>query len=259
MMPFAQVLAALPVAKKRRKISRINLRLTNQPAEHLKPSMGHTFAAVLEAPKVWHAAPQSFARSLHATPDKAATDLLHQGAMVLTPPLGSREALFRYLGANFSVTEYYHSHSVTSLDLMIRAKRTAMGIRLVEHDQPGRNRLDQALAANQVITLCPDQQPRLRGGLFADFFGHPALTTVAIPALLRARQCPLVLGFALRDGDGFAVHLESLEYDPAASDQALLDRLNQQLTAWISQHPHQYRWSDKRFNIQPLGYPKVYR
>jgi KDO2-lipid IV(A) lauroyltransferase len=258
-MPLASLLTALPIAKKRNNISRVNLQLTGQPKARLKPSMQHTFAAALEAPKVWHASPQNFAKAICATPTEAAIDQLRQGAMILTPPLGSREALLRYLGADYTVTEYYHSHSVTSLDRLIRAKRTAMGIRLVEHDESGREYLSEALANNELITLCPDQQPRLRGGLFADFFGHPALTTVAIPALLRAQQKPLLLGFALRQKDGFAVHLEPLQYDPAETDQALLDLLNQQLSHWIGQHPDQYRWSDKRFNIQPLGFPKVYR
>lgn len=258
---LAGLLNRLPVARKRRRLSRINLKFIDnnfglKQEQLVRESMDHTLRAALETPWIWRSNPLKFAAriTLPVNPIKPG-----QGAIVLTPPLGSREALVRFLAIEHLVTEYYHSNSITSLDQMIRAGRTAMGIKLVEHDEPGRSRLRRALEQGEVVTLCPDQQPRLRGGIFVNFFGRPALTTLAIPNLLKATRCQLILGYALREGTEYKIMLEPIEYDPHGTDEDILTQTNAALETAIAERPGQYRWSDKRFNIQPIGQNKVYR
>lgn len=256
----AATLALLPIAKKRRKVTKVNLDLTTQPRSLSQPSFKHLLLSALEAPAIWHASPQQFTEMLanhEQTADERRT--IATGSLILTPPLGSRETLMRYLSGLGQVTEYYHSNSVTSLDQMIRAKRTGMGIKLVEHDEYGRQYINHALLAGELATLCPDQQPRLRGGSFVPFFGHPALTTLAIPEFLRATGCQLYLGFATRCSNRFELHIEPIPVNPDETDEEILKTINDHLEAAISKFPAQYRWSDKRFNIQPLGQKKVYR
>lgn len=251
-----RALASLtPLLGKRSKISKINLKLTNLDASLAKPSMQQTKQAAIEAPWIWHANQDQFNQRLSVL-DKPDLD---QGGMVLTPPLGSREALFRYLSNVQKVTEYYHSNSIESLDRLIRTRRTAFGIGLVGHDEAGRQQLKQVVNKQQVITLCPDQQPRLRGGLFVDFFDHPALTAIAIAEILKETACPLFLGYAPRTQSGFEPRLEPISFDPSWSDEQILKTINSALESAIRRYPEQYRWSDKRFNIQPLGMKKVYR
>ncbi len=254
--PLAALLARLPINLKRQKVSKINLKLTGQPESLQRSSMQQTWMSVLEAPRLWHLSPSQFEQMLNTTPPVLKC---RSGCLVLTPPLGSREALMRYLGSQNCVTEYYHSNSVTSLDRMIRATRTSIGVKLVGHDEPGRKYIAEALRSGQIATLCPDQQPRLRGGLFVPFFGQPALTTLAIPDFLRTTQCKLYMGSAIRVRDKYEIELTEIELQPSSTDEDILTAVNQALEQAIMRHPEQYRWSDKRFNIQPRGTKKVYR
>ncbi|MBD3648687.1 MAG: hypothetical protein HUJ31_14820, partial [Pseudomonadales bacterium] len=163
-------------------------------------------------------------------------------------------------GEAFNVAEYYHPATHTSLDNMIRRQRHAMGISLFPHTRRATARLVQHLREGGVVTLCPDQQPRLRGGEFIPFFGCPALTTTALACLLQQSGASLVFGVALREDRGFRVYFHPCEYgNTEAGNVAVLANVNEQLEKIVEQHMEQYRWSDKRFNIRPPGEPKVYR
>ena len=254
--PLSSLLARLPfLAAKRRKVSKINLGQCGQNPELLGPSMARLFQSALEAPYIWRTN-SSFISRLAPIIGNIRPNT---GTIVLTPPLGSREALLKYLGNEFFVTEYYHPNTINSLDEVIRMARHSQGIQLVEHDDLGRAHLVNRLSRGHVVTLCPDQQPRLRGGIFVPFFGISALTTKILPELLRETGADLVIGSAQWQGKKYQISLERVEYDPGSTDEELLLAINRQLETTINQDPQSYRWSDKRFNIQPLGRPKIYR
>lgn len=259
---LSQAIAQVPfILRQRRKIARINLAKcllhdTVLSKSLLKPSTAVLVQSAIEAPGIWTRTAANFMRDIESV--EGAIDP-KRGSIVLTPPLASREALMRYLGNHFVTTEYYHPNSITSIDNLIRKSRGMNGIKLVEHDDSGRQYLAQQLLEQQVVTLCPDQQPRLRGGLFVPFFNIPALTTTTLPKLLRSTEPELLLGVAWRHKSQFRISLQPLAYDSTQTDAQILTIVNQQLEAAIQQHPEQYRWSDKRFNIQPLGHRKIYR
>lgn len=254
--PISSLLALLPfVATKRRKITRINLRQCQQDPALLRLSMANLIECTLEAPTIWQYDSDLMDR-IAQVEGKISSE---RGTIILTPPLASREVLMKYLGNQFFVTEYYHPNTVTSLDEMIRLKRQSEGIKLVEHDDIGRRHLLEQLNLGHIVALCPDQQPRLRGGLFIPFFGLPALTTKTLSWLLRESGAELILGCARKQGEKFNIALENLAYEPESTDEALLLSINERLESAVLKDPHLYRWSDKRFNIQPLGRPKIYR
>ena len=254
---LSRTLARVPVLlRNRRRIARINLQRCNLEPTLLAPSTATLVESALEAPRIWRQSQRSFVDRIESVDGAIDPD---RGSIVLTPPLASREALMRYLGNHCFTTEYYHPNSITSLDYLIRHSRQMNGIRLVEHDDAGRKTVIDQLNLNRVATLCPDQQPRLRGGLFIPFFGLPGLTTRTLPQIIKETQPELLLGIAWRHGNQFRITLKPLTYDATDSEEDILINVNQQLETAISQHPEQYRWSDKRFNIQPQGQPKVYR
>lgn len=241
---------------RRRKIARINLSQCRLDKNLLQPSTAALVQSAIEAPQIWTKSKDGFSSVIESVEGSLDAD---RGSIVLTPPLASRETLMRYLGNHYVTTEYYHPNSITSLDNLIRKSREMNGIRLVEHDDAGRDYLKQQLNRKQVVTLCPDQQPRLRGGLFIPFFSIPALTTKTLPDLLKATQPELLLGIAWRHTNQFRISFEPLEYDQTQTDEDILLNVNRQLEAAVQRNPAQYRWSDKRFNIQPFGQPKIYR
>jgi KDO2-lipid IV(A) lauroyltransferase len=232
---ISRALASLPfVARTRRKITRINLQQCKKDQRLVGPSMATLIESALEAPRIWNLRQQDFDNRLQPVEDGIDPC---RGSVVLTPPIASREALLRYLGNRYCTTEYYHPNSITSVDKMIRHARHKHGIKLVEHDDEGRAHLTSELQRHQVVTLCPDQQPRLRGGVFVPFFTVPALTTKALPSLLRETEPELLLGIAWRNAGQIQISLASISYVPSDSDEEILTKVNQQLEAAIDRHP----------------------
>lgn len=181
-----------------------------------------------------------------------------QGVLVLTPDLGHREVLMRYLGRHYRCADYYQPHNREALDQLIRKQRAAMGIALLARSREGEQTLSTRLLAGDVVTFCPDQQPRLRGGEFIPFFGEPALTDKTLARLIRDTNPCLVFGAAIRESRGFRLHLESCELDTHMSDTRILTAINGHLEKIICSYPAQYRWEEKRFNIRPRGSAKIY-
>ena len=184
--------------------------------------------------------------------------MMDGATLVLTPPLGNREAVMRYLGEHFKSMEYYHPVPSTALDRLIRKQRTRMGISLVEHTNEGLAQIMLQLSRGNVATLCPDQQPRLRGGEFIPFFAMPALTTTVMGSILRELSPQVVFGVGIREMSGIRIHFHPLEYDAELDVSSLLQCINKQLEEIISTHITQYRWADKRLNILPPAMKKLY-
>ena len=70
-----------------------------------------------------------------------------QGVLVLTPALGHREFLMRYLGRHYKCADYYQPHNREALDILIRRQRTAMGIALLTRSREG-----EQLLASRLLT-----------------------------------------------------------------------------------------------------------
>ena len=212
--------------------------------------------AIFEIGKVWYCNDVQFHSMLLSV--EGLENMIEGSAIVMTPPLGNREVVMRYLGQRFNTTEYYHPNSTSSFDELIRQQRCSMGIALLDHTRQHRPRLLEKLRDGEVITLCPDQQPRLRSGLFIPFFGVEALTTLSLPYLLRDCHPALVFGIALREEAGFRLHLHPCDYDADTDDKTILLDINRQFEEVVTANRNQYRWSDKRFNIRPQGAEKLY-
>ena len=226
--------------------------------QHLiKRSVREFSKTILETGRIWYCNDDHFHSLLLSV--EGLENMIEGSAIVMTPPLGNREVVMRYLGQGFKVTEYYHPNKTTSIDQLIRQQRCSMGIALLDHTKRCRLELLRRLGDGEVVTLCPDQQPRLRSGAFVPFFKVDALTTLALPYLLRESHAALVFGIALREDPGFRLYLHRCDYNAAADDKTMLLNINQQFEEIVSANCDQYRWSDKRFNIRPKGGKKLYR
>jgi Kdo2-lipid IVA lauroyltransferase/acyltransferase len=213
----------------------------------------------LELGHIWCSSDQSFDALTWSV--EGLEYLASGSAIVLTPPLGNRELVMRYLGQHFHTTEYYHPNSSVAIDQQIRRQRTRMGIALAEHTLEGQQLLYCQLEQNRVVTLCPDQQPRLRGGDFVDYFGVPALTSRFLAQLVQRQQnqTGIVFGVCIREGSRFRLHFHPCQPAESADHVKVLEAINQQLEHIVCRHAEQYRWRDKRLNIRPPGSPRLYR
>ncbi len=246
--------------RRRMKITSVNLRLCGQDESELGDSSLLEFLKTgMETGKIWHSSNETFASFFTEPEGSGDLSNVDNGVLILTPPLGNREVLMRYLGTRYQTTEYYHPNSHAELDELIVNQRHRSGINPVQHNHTGRTVIVDELKSGHVATLCPDQQPRLRGGIFVPFFDEPALTSLAIAEILRESRARLFFGYAIRTDSGFKIGFEECPYHNDQTDKEILALVNGQLEEVIQRSPEQYRWSDKRFNIRPAGEVKVYR
>ncbi|MEE2915138.1 MAG: hypothetical protein VX745_10775 [Pseudomonadota bacterium] len=188
----------------------------------------------------------------HFRPDHRGT-----GFIVLLPRLGTPDLVLRDLSIHYRVNEVLEPHSRRlAADQKIR-DRVAHGIRCFDSSNRSKARLLKGLTAGEVVVFTPDMQPRLRDGLFLNFFGIPALTPSALPDLIVQSQARTLIGVALATGNNYELHYLDCQIDASAPD--IGERIMRQLETAIRLNPEQYEWSYKRFNTRPAGQPKLYR
>ena len=102
-------------------------------------------------------------------------------------------------------------------------------------------------------------EPDESGGIFAPFFGIPALTMTLTHNLQQRSGAGLYLAFAKRTPTGF--DMEILEPDTAINDQnpeIAVAALNQLVERSVLIAPEQYQWEYKRFKSSPEGRTRRY-
>ena len=144
------------------------------------------------------------------------------------------------------------------LETPLRRSRERFGARLLPADPGGVRAAYRHLKAGGLVCLLPDQVPE-GGGVYAPFFGCPALTATLAHRLIERTEPRVMLGSARRVPGGF-----SLAYEPLGDDiraprpQQFAQALNRAVEALVKRDPAQYQWEYKRFKKQPPGCPAIY-
>ncbi len=231
-------------------------------------SLQESARTLLEMPVIWRADPE---RWLAMIQPGEGMDLPRRelgkgrGLVVLAPHLGCWEAGLHYLGTLAPVTALYRPpRNASGLEALMLAGRGKGGATLVPTTAAGVRALYQALARNELVAILPDQQPKQtgdKGGVFAPFFGVPALTMVLIGRLVRKTGAAVVYSYAERlpGGRGYRAHFLPApagidDPDPLVSASAL----NLGVEQCVRRCPEQYQWSYRRFSIRPDGGPSPY-
>ena len=177
-----------------------------------------------------------------------------RGLILATPHLGAWELAGLWGAANLPMTTLYRRPRLVELDDMVRTARERMGARYVAADAAGVRALYQALAANRVVGMLPDQDPRDSGGAFAPFFGVPAYTMTFLSRLARKTGAPVLFAYCERlpRGRGYILHFLTpptpLHHGDLAQSVAAVNRAVEQCVRAL---PEQYQWSYKRFKTRP--------
>jgi len=115
----------------------------------------------------------------------------------------------------------------------------------------------EVLKSNMILAIYADQN-RVRGGLFADFFGKPA-STVSSPAALSLKTgAPIVPLFMVREGPyrHRMIIEEPLETgqktgDEAETIMAITVKINGIIEKYILKYPEQWWWFHDRWKTRP--------
>ena len=186
-----------------------------------------------------------------------AAHLREGGVLMLVPHFGNWEFLCFALG-EFEFLALYDRPRIRSLETPLRRARERFGARLRAADAGGVRAAYRQLKAGGLVCLLPDQVPE-GGGVYAPFFGCPALTATLAHRLIERTEPRVMLGSARRVEGGF-----SLAYEPLGDDiyaprpQEFAQALNRAVETLVKRDPAQYQWEYKRFKKQPAGCPAVY-
>lgn len=185
-----------------------------------------------------------------------------RGLIVLAPHHGNWELLNRWLAATTPLAILYAPPESAVVEGFLRKVRGADADRArveqVRADGGGVRRLLRRLQAGGVVGILPDQQPKRGDGVWAPFFGVPALTMTLVGRLAARTGAEVVYAWCERQDRGprFTLHVEAAppgiaDPDPVASATAM----NAGIEAIVRRTPDQYQWTYKRWSQQPPNHP----
>lgn len=178
--------------------------------------------------------------------------------LVLVPHYGNWEILSLFLGG-YGITALYDPPRVSALEPLIVAARSRAGATLLPIDAAGIRRFYRAFKAGGLAGVLPDQVPDRQAGVYAEFFGVPALTMTFAHKLINTTRALVLMGSASRCPGGFVLRFEELGGDIRHPDAEVSARaMNRAIEDLVRQDPAQYQWEYKRFKRPPPGAPKPY-
>ena len=225
----------------------------------------------LETLRFWTHPPERNLRALKVDPaDKQRfLDAIARGrgVIVSAPHYGNWELLNQWLADTTDLAILYRPPESEVGEAFLRLVRhsTRHEVHQVRAGGAGLRTLIRTLQSGGVVGILPDQQPGdLRDGVFAPFFGRPALTMTLLNRLAHKTGAEVLHAWCERATDGrhFTLHVEAA--DPAVSDAddaVAASALNADIEHIASRDPKQYQWTYKRFTMTPPGTvpPNPYR
>ncbi len=257
------------IPNRERETARVNLRLCFPQMEPearerlLRACLRETATTLLEMPAVWYGDTGKWLARMEADEVRGEIRrLLEQGRglVVAMPHLGNFELGAHFFGDLAPATGLYRPPRKAGLEPVMLEGRSRPGRnRMVATDRSGIRALHQALGRGEIVVILPDQQPKAQrggAGVFAPFFGVPALTMTLVHRLARRHGSPVYFIGFLRQRRTARYRVVGLEGDPAigGSDPvAAAAALNAGVEALVRQAPEQYQWTYRRFERQPDG------
>ncbi len=176
-----------------------------------------------------------------------------RGVIILAPHVGNWEFLSHAITFRYPIVNLYRPPRIAELDEYLRRCRQRLGSELVPVSAGGLRRIARQLSSGGVVGILPDQEPLKSHGVFAPFFGIPALTMTLVGNLARRYGSALYFGVAERtDLGAFRIHLRPGSPELGNPDPLLAaTALNEGVEALVRQFPEQYVWSYRRFRTRP--------
>jgi len=176
-----------------------------------------------------------------------------KGVILLVPHIGNWEFLLHYLMRCHGITALYRPPRIAELDEHLRHRRQRGGATLVPPTGTGLRRVLATLSEGRLVGILPDQEPLKDNGVFAPFFGYPALTMTLVGSLVRRFGSRVVFGYAGRCPGGFRIRFRAAPEGLGDPDEGVAaTRLNEGVEACVRECPEQYLWSYKRFRTKKL-------
>lgn len=270
-------LAVLPAALlyrlpwRKHQVIRTNLEIAFPelaPAERRRLHRQHLTELVrlaLESGAVWNWSAerlQKHVREVHGWEHVSAASQAGRGVLLVGAHFGNWELSALLVSLRGPFSGLYKAPRDARADRAVTRSRERFGARLIPAGSPAMRGLLRELKAGGTVGLLMDQLPRRGEGVYAPFFGRPALTMILVHRLARRTDCAVILGNSERlpGGRGWRMRFEPVDAavkgeDPVAAAAAM----NRQLEGLIRRQPAQYLWLYKRYALPPPELPDPYR
>ena len=249
------------------RITRINLEIcfpqlsVTEREQLICESLEQTGCSLAEMGLSWFWSPQRVLKQVRAVEGEALirNELeAGRGILLIAPHLGNWEVMNLYLSHHYPLTAMYKPPKLKLMDRLIRKRRARLGSAMAPADMKGVRMVLKALKGAGIVGILPDQEPDRSSGVFAPFYGEPALTMKLLPQLAAQTQVKVLCGYARRLPEGgFSLHFSEAEPGIHSRDlQQSAAAMNASIERCVNQCPAQYQWEYKRFNTPANGGPR---
>jgi KDO2-lipid IV(A) lauroyltransferase len=226
-------------------------------------SLRHTAQTALEMIKIWMQPNERSAPLLLGVENEQLIEeslRSPKGLLLLLPHLGNWEMVGLWCARYGQFATLYQPPKQAALEPLIWNARQRLGNKLYPTDTRGVRAVLKELKKGGRSAVLPDQEPEPEGGVFAPFYGVPALTMTLVHGLAGRTDCEVLMAFGKRVAGGFVIVFK--EPDPLIKADNVTEAaaaLNRSVESCIADCPEQYQWEYKRFKKQPDGAPRRYQ
>ncbi len=150
------------------------------------------------------------------------------------------------------------------VEAFVDSFRTRFGSVTLDKTRSAR-KMFRLLEQGELLGILADLNAQEKEGVFVDFFGRKASTTVSIAKLALKTDAVVLPAFAVWEEEKgkYVVYLEPpVEYEKTDDHEADVRRLTQDVTRvverYVRRYPEQWLWIHKRWNTRPPGEKGLY-
>ena len=177
-----------------------------------------------------------------------------RGVIVAAPHFGNWELLNQWLASRGDIAIVYRAPASDVGDAFLQRVRSGDNVRQVRAEGPAVRQLFKVLKEGGAVGILPDQQPKAGDGVFAPFFGVPALTMTLVNRLAERTGAIVLFAWCERLGNDLEFALQVQPAPEAIADQDPLraaTTLNEGVERVARRDPAQYQWTYKRYTLRP--------
>lgn len=260
---------AYPLLKKRSHITRVNIQLcypdlsAEQQEARAKDCFRHAGMWFMEMGMVWHWPIEKLLARIKVDNPGLLENAIGQskGVILASPHLGNWEVAGQMISHQHEFACFYkYDDDNPLISDFISKKRARNGAATAPANTRGVRILYKHLKEGKIAGLLPDHIPTDEMGVFALFFGRPALTGTLISSLARKNNAPVLMMSAIRTRHGFTVYYLPVENQTSDDPVLAATAINRVTEEIIALAPAQFQWVYPRFkkrpdpNVQPSPY-----
>lgn len=188
-----------------------------------------------------------------------------RGVIFLTGHIGAWE-LSVYAHSVYGYPSSFLARRIDNplIERIAEGYRTIYGNRSIDK-QHGVREVIRTLKSGGVVGILADLNALREEGVFCDFFGHPASTTIGVATLALRTDAVVLPGYLTWDE---STGRHTLHFEPPVetirTGQREVDvltntaRYTSVLESIIRRYPDQWLWIHRRWRTRPVGEPEIY-